>query len=51
MTATTAKDQRIEELKRKIRQDSYLEQAILEIASLLTESINRGHFLLHERKP
>ncbi len=41
---------RIKELKRKIQQESYLQTAILEIASLLTESINKGHFLLHERK-
>jgi hypothetical protein len=41
---------RIQELKKKIRQKEYLETAIQEIASLLTESINKGHFLLHERK-
>ena len=41
---------RIQELKKKIQQESYLQTAILEIASLLTESINKGHFLLHERK-
>jgi hypothetical protein len=41
---------RIAELKKKIQQREYLETAIQEIASLLTESINRGHFLLHERK-
>jgi len=41
---------RIKELKKKIQQEEYLKTAILEIASLLTESINKGHFLLHERK-
>ncbi len=41
---------RIKELKKKIRQEAYLQSAIQEIASLLTESINKGHFLLHERK-
>ena len=41
---------RIKELKKKIQQEEYLQTAIQEIASLLTESINRGHFLLHERK-
>ena len=41
---------RIMELKRKIQQEEYLQTAIQEIASLLTESINKGHFLLHERK-
>jgi hypothetical protein len=41
---------RIKELKRKIQQEEYLQTAILEIASLLTESINKSHFLLHERK-
>jgi len=41
---------RIIELKKKIQQREYLETAIQEIASLLTESINKGHFLLHERK-
>jgi hypothetical protein len=48
-TETTVHD-RIKELKRKIQQQEYLETAIQEIASLLTEGINRGHFLLHERK-
>jgi len=41
---------RIQELKKKILQEEYLRTAIQEIASLLTESINKGHFLLHERK-
>ena len=41
---------RIKELRRKIQQEEYLQTAIQEIASLLTESINKGHFLLHERK-
>ena len=41
---------RIKELKKKIQQEEYLRTAIQEIASLLTESINKGHFLLHERK-
>jgi hypothetical protein len=49
MSATQAPD-RIKELKRKIQQEEYLRTAIHEIASLLTESINKGHFLLHERK-
>ena len=49
ITEVTAPD-RIKELKKKIQQEEYLKTAILEIASLLTESINRGHFLLHERK-
>jgi len=49
MTATRTPD-RIQELKKKIQQEEYLRTAIQEIASLLTESINKGHFLLHERK-
>jgi hypothetical protein len=42
--------ERIVELRRKIREEEYLSRAIQEIALLLTESINRSHFLLHERK-
>jgi len=41
---------RILELKKKIQQEDYLDEAILEIASLLTESIDKGQFILHERK-
>ena len=40
---------RIQELKKKIRQEEYLRVAILEIASLLTESLDKSHFLFHER--
>ena len=47
-TETTLPD-RIKELKRKIRQEEYLRIAILEIASLLTETLDKGHFLSHER--
>lgn len=48
LTAETKTD-RIQELKKKIRQEEYLRTAILEIASLLTESLDKGHFLSHER--
>ncbi len=41
---------RLEELKKKLGEKAYMQTAILEIAVLLTESIHRGHFLLHERK-
>lgn len=41
---------RINELKSKIVQEEYLKLAINEIANQLTESINKGHFLLYERK-
>ena len=41
---------RIQELRKKIGQEEYLTTAIQEIALLLTESINKSHFLLHERK-
>lgn len=44
------KPDRINELKLKILQEEYLKKAINEIANQLTESINRGHFLLYERK-
>jgi prophage maintenance system killer protein len=41
---------RIKDLKKKIQQKDYIENAIFEIASILTEGINKSHFLLHERK-
>lgn len=41
---------KIADLKRKILQEEYLRLAINEIANQLTESINRGHFVLYERK-
>jgi hypothetical protein len=50
MANTTSNAERIIELRRKIREEEYLTKAIQEIALLLTESINRSHFLLHERK-
>jgi len=50
MKTTLKSPDRITELKKKILQEEYLRTAIQEIASLLTESINKGHFLLHERK-
>ncbi len=50
MSTTMKSPDRIQELKKKILQEEYLRTAIQEIASLLTESINKGHFLLHERK-
>lgn len=50
MSTNQKSPERIRELKKKIRQEEYLRTAIQEIASLLTESINKGHFLLHERK-
>jgi len=50
MMTTTKSTDRIQELKKKILQEEYLTVAIQEIASLLTESINKGHFLLYERK-
>lgn len=50
MKNTLKSPDRISELKKKILQEEYLRTAIQEIASLLTESINKGHFLLHERK-
>ena len=50
MSTTLKSPDQIKELKKKILQEEYLRTAIHEIASLLTESINKGHFLLHERK-
>jgi len=46
---TDPKPDRIQELKKKIRQEEYLRTAILEIANLLTESLDKSHFLFHER--
>ncbi len=43
-------ESRYQELKKKLGETVYMQAAILEIAVLLTESIHRGHFLLHERK-
>jgi len=50
MTSSSPSNEKIQELKKKILQPDYIDRAIQEIASLLTESINRGQFLLHERK-
>lgn len=43
-------DQKIGELKRKIRQADYIRLAIQEIATLLTDSIKKRNFYVHERK-
>jgi len=50
MTAEQPPKDRIQELRKKISQEEYLTTAIQEIALILTESINKSHFLLHERK-